>query len=259
MAKGIPTLKRRPRRSSGVLGPPVDRALLLKLAIEMNHITQDVLSKLGVSPEEQRVAAVRAPKIKKRGWPSARLMAAINGAGDVLSTWRRDKRYRGADGSPRVLPIRGKGATLQSLVRKCVPQMSLEEVLTYICSHGEAILYKGDRVALLGSAAVITQRTPEMTLAWMLTQFRHVADTTLRNTAVPAHMVKGTGMFQRQVAGWLSEKDFRLYTREVFPQLQELCAQLEAGVSIDRRAKPKSNRKECGVGIFVYQDTGRIG
>jgi hypothetical protein len=259
MAKGIPTLKRRPRRSSGVLGPPVDRALLLKLALEMNHITQDVLSKLGVSPEEQRVAAVQAPKIKKRGWPSARLMAAIKGVGDVLSTWRRDKRYRGADGSPRVLPIRGKGPTLQSLVRKCVPQMSLEEVLLYICSHGEAILYKEDRVALLGSAAVITQRTPEMTLAWMLTQFRHVADTTLRNTAVPAHMVKGTGMFQRQVAGWLSEKDFRLYIKEVFPQLQELCAQLEAGVSIDRRAKPRANRKECGVGIFVYQDTGRIG
>jgi hypothetical protein len=259
MAKGIPTLKRRPRRGSGVSGPSIERALLLTLAIEMNHITSDALSRLGLSPEEQQVAAAQARKIKKREWPSARIMAAINGAGDVLSTWRRDKRYRGADGSPRVLPIRGKGATLQSLVRKCVPQMTLEEVLSYICSHGEAILYKGDRVALLGSAAVITQRTTEMTLAWMLTQFRHVADTTLHNTAVPAHLVKGTGMFQRQVAGWLSEKDFRLYTKELFPQLQELCAQLEAGLSIDRRAKPRANRKECGVGIFVYQDTGRIG
>ena len=259
MAKGLPTLKKRLRRAPGVMGPPTDRVLLLKLAIEMNHIAQDVFSRLGVSPEEQRIAAVQARRIKKRLWPSARLMAAINGAGDVLSTWRRDKRYRGADGSPRVLAIRGKGATLESLVRKCVPQMSLEDVLNYICSHGEAILYNGDRVALLGSAAVITQRTPEMTLAWMLTQFRHVADTTLRNTSVPAHLVKGTGMFQRQVAGWLSEKDFRLYAKEVFPQLQEMCAQLEAGLSIDRRAKPRANRKECGVGLFVYQDTGRIG
>ena len=259
MAKGIPTLKKRTRRAAGGRGPPVDRALLLQLAIEMNHITCDVLSKLKISPKDQQIAAMQAHKIKKRGWPSARLMAAINGAGDVLSTWRRDKRYRGADGSPRVLAIRGRGATLESLVRKCVPQMSLENVLAYICSHGEAILYKGDRVALLGSAAVITQRTPETTLAWMLTQFRHVADTTLRNTSVPAHLVKGTGMFQRQVAGWLSEKDFRLYTKEVFPQLQEMCAQLEAGLSIDRRAKRRANRKECGVGLFVYQDSGSIG
>ncbi len=259
MAKGRPTSTRRPRRASSLLGPPADRELLLRLVVEMNHIAQDVFLKLGVSPEEQRVATLRARKMKTRLRPSARLMAAIHGAGDVLSTWRRDRRYLGSDGSPRVLPIRGRGATLETLVRKCVPQMTLEEVLTYICSHGEATLYKRDRVALLGSAAVLTQRTPEITLAWMLTQFRHVADTTLRNAVIPAHQVKGVGLFQRQVAGWLSEKNFRLYAKEVFPQLQELCAQLEAGLSIDRRAKPRANRKECGVGLFVYQDSGNIG
>ena len=112
MAKGIPTPKRRPRRAAGGLGPPLDRALILKLAVEMHQITQDVLSKLKVTPKEQRLAALQARRTRKRAWPSARLMAAINGAGDVLSTWRRDKRYRSADGSPRVLFIRGKGATL---------------------------------------------------------------------------------------------------------------------------------------------------
>jgi len=259
MAKGIPTLKRRPRRASGVMGPPTDRALMLKLAVEMNHIAQDVFLKLGVSPEEQRTAALRARKTKSRLRPSARLMAAITGTGDVLSTWRRDKRYRGSDGSPRVLSIRGPGATLETLVRKCVPQMTLEEVLAFICSHGEATLYKGDRVALLGGASVLTQRTPEVTLAWLLTQFRHVADTTLHNAAIPAHRVKGAGLFQRQVAGWLSEKDFRQYAKTTFRQLQELCNQLEAGLSIDRRAKHRANRKECGVGLFVYQDSGNIG
>jgi hypothetical protein len=259
MAKGIPTLKRRPRRTSGVVGPPTDRELMLKLMVEMNHIQQDVFLRLGASPEDQRTAALRARKTSTRLRPSARLMAAINGAGDVLSTWRRDKCYRGSDGNPRVLPIRGKGATLETLVRKCVPQMPLEEVLTYICSHGDATLYKGDRVALLGTAAILTRRTPETTLAWLLTQFRHVADTTLHNAAIPAHKVKGVGLFQRQVAGWLSEKDFRLYAKEVFPQLQEMCAQLEAGLSLDRRAKPRANRKECGVGLFVYQDSGSIG
>jgi len=259
MAKGTPTLKRRPRRASGAMGLPTDRALMLKLIVEMNHIAQDICRKLGVSAEEQRMAALRARKTKMRSRPSARLMAAVNGVGDVLSTWRRDKRYRGTDGSPRVLSIRGKGATLETLARKCVPQVPLEEVLAFICSHGEATLYKGDRVALLGSAAILTQRTPEMTLAWILTQFRHVADTTLHNAAIPAHQVKGVGLFQRQVAGWLSEKDFRLYAKEVFPQLQELCSQLEAGLSLDRRARPKANRKECGVGLFVYQDSGSIG
>jgi hypothetical protein len=259
MAKGRPPSTRRARRASALLGPPADRDLLLKLVVEMNHIAQDVFLKLGVSAEEQRVAAARARKTRTRLRPSARLMAAINGAGDVLSTWRRDRRYLNTDGSPRVLPIRGRGATLETLVRKCVPQMPLDEVLAYICSHGEATLYKGDRVALLGSASVLTQRMPEITLAWMLTQFRHVADTALYNAAIPAHKIKGVGLFQRQVAGWLSEKDFRVYAKDVFPQLQELCNQLEAGLSLGRRAKPRANRKECGVGLFVYQDSGSIG
>jgi hypothetical protein len=259
MAKGIPTHKRRPRRASGVVGRPTDRELLLQLMVEMNHIAQDVFRRLGASSEEQRTATLRARKTKKRPRPSARLVAAISGAGDVLSTWRRDKRYRGSDGSPRVLAIRGKGATLETLVRKCVPQMPLEEVLAYICSHGEVTRYKGDRVALLGSATILTRRTPEITLAWILTQFRHLANTMLHNAAIPADQVKGVGLFQRQVAGWLSEKDFRIYAKEVVPQLQEMCAQLETGLSLDRRTRPKANRKECGVGLFVYQDSESIG
>ena len=93
----------------------------------------------------------------------------------------------------------------------------------------------------------------------MLTQFRHLADTTLHNAAIPADQVKGVGLFQRQVAGWLSEKDFRVYAKEVFPQLQEMCAQLEAGLSLDRRTKSRAERTECGVGLFVYQDSGSIG
>jgi hypothetical protein len=40
MAKGIPTLKKRPRRASGVIGPPTDRELIFKLMVEMNHMAQ---------------------------------------------------------------------------------------------------------------------------------------------------------------------------------------------------------------------------
>src|SRR5580658_2679020 len=114
MAKGIPTLKKRPRRALGVMAPPTDRELMFRLMVEMNHIAQDVFRKLRASPEDQRRAALRARKTTSRARPSARLMATINGSGDVLSTWRRDKRYLGPDGSPRVLPIRGRGATLET-------------------------------------------------------------------------------------------------------------------------------------------------
>ena len=227
---------------------------MFALLVEMHQMMQYFSRKLGATPEQDRRAALRARKSKSRSRPSARLIAAIEGAADVLSTWRRDRRYRGPDGSPRVLPIRGAGATLQTLVRSCAPHMSLEDVLTYICSHGEAMRYKEGRVALLGSPAMLTPRTPEVTLAWLISQCRHVADTTMYNASIPADELKGRAYFQRQVAGWLSEKDFQRYAKEAFPLLQELCNQLEGGLSLNRRAKPRANRKECGVGLFLFRD-----
>ena len=65
-------------------------------------------------------------------------MERISGIADLLSSWRRDRRYVDPDGSPRVLPIKGKGASLQSLARKFVPDMSVSEVLAAITRHGEA-------------------------------------------------------------------------------------------------------------------------
>jgi len=257
MAKRLPT-RRRPRRASEVMGPPTDRAFMLQLVVEMNHILQDFYRELGVTPEEQRKAARLARKSKKRSRPSAALIASITSCGDVLSTWRRDPRYVGSDGNPRVIPIHGTGATLETLARKYAPQMALDEVLSFICTHGEATPYKGDRIALLGSPAVITRQTPEVLFAWVLTTFRHLAATTLQNAAVPAH-IKNAGLFQRQVAGWLSDKDFRRYAQSVRPQLQELCNQMEAGLSLERRAKSRASRKECGISLFLYQDSGNIG
>jgi hypothetical protein len=258
MAKGLPTRRRRPRRASDVMGPPTDRALLLQLVLEVNQILQDTLGEFGVTLKEQRNAAFRARKAKKRARPSAAFVTRITSCGDVLSSWPLDRRYVGSDGNPRVLRIRGRGATLETLAHKYAPQMTLEQVLDFICKQGEAAIFKGDRVALLGSPAVIARQTPELLLAWAVTTFRHLASTTIHNAAIPAH-IKNTGLFQRPVAGWLSDPDFRRYAQEVRPQLQELFNQLEAGLSLERRTKPRANRKECGVSLFVYQDSGNIG
>jgi hypothetical protein len=259
MAKRKPIPPRRPgRRPAGVLGAPADRALMLSLVVEMHRIAHDVLLQLGVSADEQEEAKGLARKPKSRVRPSEAMMTTLTGVGDVLSMWRRDKRFTGRDGTPRVLPIRGKGATLETLARTCAPSVPLVDVLAYICSHGEVTLYKDDKVALLGSSAMIAQRTPEMTLAWMLTQFRHIAETTVYNAAIPAK-VKGVGLFQRQIVGVLSEKEFRRYAQAIRPQLQELSDQLEGGLSLKGRKKGRGNRTECGVGLFVYRDTGTIG
>ncbi len=83
---------------------------------------------------------------------------------DLLSSWRRDRRYVDPDGSPRVLPIKGKGASLETLARKFVPEMSVSEVLAAITRHGEATAYRGDKVALVGGSVLLTPKTAEMSV-----------------------------------------------------------------------------------------------
>jgi hypothetical protein len=113
--------------------------LLLELAEEWQQITIEALERFGVSRKEQTAAyrhALRLPGSKEL--PSKRLLEKTYAIADLLRSWRRERRYVDAQGSPRVLPIRGKGASLETLARKFVPKMPLDEVVAAITRHGEA-------------------------------------------------------------------------------------------------------------------------
>ena len=107
-------------RGDSPLSPatPGNRELLLKLAQELQQMTIESMEGLGVSRKEQMVTYRRASKgVGSKDRPSTRLMDRISAIADLLSSWRRDKRYVQADGSPRVLPIHGKGASLSNRSR----------------------------------------------------------------------------------------------------------------------------------------------
>jgi len=249
---------RRRQRLARVLGRPGDRELIRALTQEMWHVVIDAAAALGLSRTDQSEALLRALTEKGRARPSHSLMQKTRALGDLLNMWRRDKRYIGSDGSPRVLSIRGKGATLESLARKFVPAMPLSEVVETICSHGEVTRYKGEKVALIGSPVIIHAKTPEVTLASLISGFRHLAETLIHNAAIPAE-IKGTGRFERQVTGTVSDKAFREYFQMIRPQLQDLCDRVDEG--LNRRNEPSIMRKgkSCGVWLFVFRDDGKIG
>jgi len=249
---------RRRRRLAAAIGRPRDRELMRSLTREMWHVFIDTGAELGLSRKDQSDAFERAFSGNKRPRPSQALINRTLALGDLLSTWRRDKRYTGSDGSPRVLPIHGKGATLESLARKFVPTMPLREVVEIICSRGEVTRYKGERVALVGSSVVIHAKTPEVTLATLVTGFRHFAETVIYNAAIPAE-IRGTGRFERQVTGIISEKTFRNYSRAIRPQLQDLCDRVDEGLNRKNESSVRKSGRTCGVWLFVFRDDGKIG
>jgi hypothetical protein len=242
-------------RGDSPLGPatPGKRELLLKLAQELQQMTIESMEGLGLSRKEQMLTYRRASKgVGSKDRPSTRLMERTSAIADLLSSWRRDRRYVQLDGSPRVLPINGKGASLETLARKFVPQMSVSEVLTAITRHGEATTYRGDKVALVGGSVVLTPKTAEMMLASLVTRIRRVSETLLLNASLPEGS-KGLGRFERHVHGVLSEREFNKYAQVMRSRLQDLCDFAESGLELAADKKGRK-RKACGIGIFVFRD-----
>jgi hypothetical protein len=242
-------------RGDSPLSPatPDKRELRLKLAQELQEMMIESMEGLGVSRKEQLLTYRRAsngPGRKER--LSTQLMGRIAGISDLLSSWRRDRRYVQADGSPRVLPIHGKKGSLQSLAKKFVPDMSVGEVLTAITRHGEVTAYRGDKVALIVNSALVTPKTPEIALAMLVNRIRRFSQTLLHNVALPEGS-KGQGRFERHVFGVLSEREFNHYAQAMRSQFQDLCDRAESGLELAADKKGRK-RKGCGIGIFVFRD-----
>ena len=232
---------------------PDKRELLLKLAQELQGMTIELIEGLGVSRKEQMLTYRRASRgLSNKERPSALLNDRISGIADLLSSWRRDRRYVQHDGSPRVLPIKGKGASLEALTKKFVPDMSVSEVLTAVTRHGEATIYQGDKVALIGGSVIVTPKTAEMALALLVNRIRRLSKTVLHNVSLPEGS-KGHGRFERQVFGVLSEREFQHYAQVMRSQLQDLCDRAESGLQLAADKKGRK-RKACGIGIFIFRD-----
>ena len=155
------SVKRPPRRAclASILARPSNPELMSDLLRELFLVFSDIAVEFGTSRRDQGRVLRRALTSRGRPRQSRALMRNIQAVGDLLTTWRRDKRYTRNDGSPRVLPIYGSGATLESLVRKFAPKMTVSEVVRTICAQAEATVTKDNKVALMGAGVILHPKT----------------------------------------------------------------------------------------------------
>jgi len=225
---------------------------LLGLAQECFEIVVEVLSDLGMSRTEIIAATKRARRSRTRTRPSARTLARYTQAGHLLNYWRRNKRYIGPEGAPRVIPIYGKGATFETLARKFAPDVPVGDFVNFICRYGDATRPNKNTLALVGSNVFIYEKKPEITLAALNENFRNLAGTLSKNKDLPPEL-RGGGLFQRIVNGFVEERAFRKFARDIRPQLQDLCDFVES--TVDNGVGLRSpKRRYCGMSIFLFQD-----
>ncbi len=246
------------RRLVEGLGPPTDSRLIVDLLKEMHHIVLDTAAELGVSAKDRRRAIQLALKEPKRSRPSEATMRSNQGVATILNRWRNEKRFLQPDGTPRVLPIEGKGVTLETLARRFVPQMALSEVADLICENAEVTRLKGNKIALIGSPVMMTQKTPEVTLAALIMRIRRLTETIIYNATIPAYVI-GTGRFERVVWGELSDKEFQAFSQSVRQQLQDVCDRVDEGVRPPMLSRKRRAMNICGLGLYVFKDDGNVG
>jgi hypothetical protein len=230
---------------------------MVDLIKELHHIVLDTAAELGVSAKDRRRAMQLALKDSKRRRPSAATMRSNHGVAVILNRWRNDNRYRRPDGTPRVLPIEGKGVTLERLARRFVPQIALADVVAMICENAEVTRLKGNKIALMGSPVMMSQKTPEVTLAALILRIRFLTETIIHNATIPAH--SSTGRFERIVTGELSDKEFQQFSQSIRQQLQDVCDRVDQSVRPPTSLGKRPALNGCGLGLYVFKDDGTIG
>ena len=244
-------LVRRTRNFVGAIGPPQDRGTMVQLAAEMQQLADDVHTKLGLRSDERRQAARLATK-KARVKASDRVLKPIHALSPLLVTWQRASPYQAADGSPKVLPIHGAGASLESLVKEFAPRMKVEAVLKLLVSQSDVRLVARDKVAMLGSIAVMYPPTPEVLLAAMIVQVRRLANTMLSNARNPSRGT-GSGLYDRQVTGRFTKREWAGFSRTIRNQIDDLVMHINE-ISDERPPRRKDDKRHCGMSVFLWED-----
>ena len=226
-----------------------------ELAVELYTLVRLALGELGVTRPQQRRALERSAHLRSAPKVSGRILRTRLGVGEILLEWSRKAPYLDSEGRPRALAVTGPGATFESLARRFLPDVSLEEVVALACENSEVVTRPGKRIALLGSILVRLGDTREKYLAHAVRQIDQLLQSLLHNWHLQ-HKNTDRGRMERMVTGVISRANFNAFMNELRPQIYDLLLRVDSSIE---RNQPKSARglraaSAVSVSVYVNQD-----
>jgi hypothetical protein len=224
------------------------------LAFELFGVVRNILAHYGLTPGRQNRLFQRSLRAKTIPKVSAALLSEFRALADLLATWHGEVPYLDADGKPRVLNIKGRGATFEGLARQFLPKKSLREVVDLACRTANVGTLPGDRIALYGDIMVNFSGNAESVLAQAIYHATQVFSTGIHNVA-RTH-ADGTGRrLERTVHRTIVAKDFEKLQSAIRPQVHDLCDRMDRLLrSSAKSGKPKQKLGTAGMGIYLYYD-----
>ena len=245
------------RRSAGSpihtrgAGRPLFQQSAEDLAVEFYTLVRLSLGEFGVTRAQQRRALERSVHLKSAPKVSGRILRTRLGVGEVLLEWSRKAPYLDSEGKPRVLSVTGPGATFESLARRFLPDISLEEVVALACENAEVVTRPRNRIALLGSILVKLGDTREKYLAQAIRQIDQLLQTLLHNWHV-RHKATEEGRMERVVTGVISRANFEAFMGELRPQIYDLLLRVDSSIERHQPKTARTLRAASAVSVSVY-------
>jgi hypothetical protein len=230
------------------------------MAQELYAVVRRALGRLGVSSALQKQAVLRAFKRGKPPYASGRARKRAQGMGDLIMFWRNDPGYRGPDGGPLTLPVRGEGVSFESLAHRFLPELSVDAALKFVIKHAEVTPRFGGRIALTGSSTVNIANSRTLSLA---TAVRHV-DYVLRSVN-EGHRRSGEHNMAKDFERFLSTPvPKELYdeaVKRLRPQINDLLERTEATLARDNQGRESKDACALIFGTYVVreEDFERLG
>lgn len=231
------------------------RRAKVDLAVELYAHARLALRDFGLTDSELRWAINRAARLAEAPRVSGPLMRDIHGLGRMLLEWSRDEEYVGPDGKPKVLAIKGPGATFETLAKRALPGSPLDPIVALACETAEVRKRPGGKIALLGSILVKVLKSPESHLAHVIRQIDQFLSTSLHNRRMHRQGRAG-GRMERLSTGVIVASEFKPLMRELRPQIYDLLLTVDSSL---QAREPKTRRAlkratAVSVGVYVSQE-----
>lgn len=227
------------------------------LAVELYSTLHRSLQDLGVTAGERGRALRRARLVKEPPRIAGPLLRDTIGVGRILLAWSREAAYLDASGKPRVLAIRGRGATFETLARRFLPDRSLAEALRLARASAEISQRPDGRIALIGSILARLRPEREDYLAHAVRQIGLLLGTLVHNRRLSESKQRTLGRMERIVLGTIGRKQFPAFMRELRPQIYDLLLRVDSAILKHKpRGAPAASTADLtavSVGLFVGQ------
>lgn len=221
------------------------------LAVEFHTLVRLALGEMGVTRAQQRRALARSQRLKSPPKISGRILRAHRGVAEILLEWSRKAPYLDSQGKPRILSVAGPGATFESLARRFLPDLRLEEVVSLACENADVITRPNQRIALVGSILVKLGDSRERYFAHAIRQFDQLLQTLMHNWHVQRQGGDQARM-ERIVSGIISRRQWNNFMAELRPQIYDLLLRIDSSIDRHRLPATRDLRDASAVSVSLY-------